>query len=184
MRLELVGNHHLVRIRKCTMFLRAIWIVASTKLSVKTSCIMLLAPGGKVCSARSSLENSGSGRRLALGSGKVHGWWITCDDMSGEVHIKLLSRGDTSKVSSYVPCSRLRDATCGEVWGWRITCVGLRAGRSVEQDYEWGGYKALGLRSWPRTNSPFLFVYGDDRVIRYTGADVDTGDAEDAQATK
>jgi len=27
-------------------------------------------------------------------------------------------------------------------------------------------------------------VYGDDRVIRYTGADVDTDDAEDAQATK
>jgi len=33
-------------------------------------------------------------------------------------------------------------------------------------------------------SSPFLFVYGDDRVIRYTGADVDTGDAEDAQATE
>jgi len=33
-------------------------------------------------------------------------------------------------------------------------------------------------------NSPFLFVYGDDRVIRYTGAYVDTGDAEDAQATE
>jgi len=34
-------------------------------------------------------------------------------------------------------------------------------------------------------SSPFLFVYGDDhdRVIRYTGADVDTGDVEDAQAT-
>jgi len=29
-----------------------------------------------------------------------------------------------------------------------------------------------------------LFVYGDDCVIRYTGADVDTGDAEDAQATE
>jgi len=25
-------------------------------------------------------------------------------------------------------------------------------------------------------------VYGDDRVIRYTGADVDIGDVEDAQA--
>jgi len=33
-------------------------------------------------------------------------------------------------------------------------------------------------------SSPFLFVYGDDRVIRYTGADVDTGDAEDVQATE
>jgi len=31
---------------------------------------------------------------------------VTCDDMSGEVHIKLLSRGDTSEVGSYVPCSR------------------------------------------------------------------------------
>jgi len=27
-------------------------------------------------------------------------------------------------------------------------------------------------------------VYGDDRVIRYTGADVDTGGAEDVQATE
>jgi len=31
-------------------------------------------------------------------------------------------------------------------------------------------------------SSPFLFVYGDDRVIRYTGANVDTGGAEDVQA--
>ena len=30
-------------------------------------------------------------------------------------------------------------------------------------------------------SSPFLFVYDDDRVIRYTGADVDTGGAEDVQ---
>jgi len=27
-------------------------------------------------------------------------------------------------------------------------------------------------------------MYGDDRVIRYTGADVGTGDAEDVQATE
>jgi len=33
-------------------------------------------------------------------------------------------------------------------------------------------------------SSPFLFVYGDDRVIRYTGADVDIGDVEDTQATE
>ena len=33
-------------------------------------------------------------------------------------------------------------------------------------------------------SSPFLFVYGDDRVIRYMGADVDTGDVVDAQATE
>ncbi|QCE03353.1 hypothetical protein DEO72_LG8g1377 [Vigna unguiculata] len=72
---------------------------------------------------------------------------VTCDDMSGEVHIKLLSRGDTS----------------GEV-----RRAGLRAGRFVE--------------AGPRAgSSPFLFVCGDDRVIRYTGADVDTGGAEDAQ---
>ncbi|QCD99602.1 hypothetical protein DEO72_LG7g886 [Vigna unguiculata] len=32
--------------------------------------------------------------------------------------------------------------------------------------------------------SPFLFVYGDDRVIRYTGANVDTGGAEDVLATE
>jgi len=59
--------------------------------------------------------------------------------MSGEVHINLLSRGDTSEVVLYVPCSRLKDATCGEVRGWWITCVGLRVGRFVEQDYERGG---------------------------------------------
>jgi len=29
-------------------------------------------------------------------------------------------------------------------------------------------------------SSPILFVIGDDHVIRYTGADDDTGDAEDA----
>ncbi|QCE14884.1 hypothetical protein DEO72_LG11g1890 [Vigna unguiculata] len=33
-------------------------------------------------------------------------------------------------------------------------------------------------------SSPFLFVYGDDRVIRYTGADVETGGAEDVQPTE
>jgi len=33
-------------------------------------------------------------------------------------------------------------------------------------------------------SSPFLFVCGNDRVTRYTGADDDTGDVEDAQATE
>ncbi|QCE06042.1 hypothetical protein DEO72_LG9g1051 [Vigna unguiculata] len=128
---------------------------------------------------------SGAGRALAPGSGKVPPGDLGLFRLAalgatpgrnsadidlclgGEVHIKLLLRGDTS----------------GEVRGWWITCVGLRAGRSVEQDYERGGYTALGLRSWPRTNSLFLFVYGDDCVIRYMGADVNTGDVEDAQAT-
>ncbi|QCE00541.1 hypothetical protein DEO72_LG7g1831 [Vigna unguiculata] len=49
--------------------------------------------------------------------------------------------------------------------------AGLRAGRFVEARPQAG-------------SSPFLFVYGDDRVIRYTGADVATGDVEDAQATE
>jgi len=56
--------------------------------------------------------------------------------MSGEVHTRLLSCRDTSEVGSYVPCSQLRDAVCGEVRSLWITCVGLRAGRSVEYDYE------------------------------------------------
>jgi len=56
--------------------------------------------------------------------------------MSGKVHILLLSCGDTSEVGSYVLCSHLRDVACGEVRSLWITCVGLRAGRSVEQDYE------------------------------------------------
>ena len=29
-------------------------------------------------------------------------------------------------------------------------------------------------------SSPFLFVFGDDRVIHYTGVDDTTGDASDA----
>jgi len=33
-------------------------------------------------------------------------------------------------------------------------------------------------------SSPFLFVIGDDRVIRYTGADDDTGDVVDVQTTE
>jgi len=59
--------------------------------------------------------------------------------MSGEVHIQLLSRGDTSEVGLYVTCSCLRDAMCGEVRGWWIICVGLQTGRSVQKDYEWEG---------------------------------------------
>ncbi|QCD82520.1 hypothetical protein DEO72_LG2g2860 [Vigna unguiculata] len=83
----------------------------------------------------------------------VHGWCLTCDDMNGEVHIQLLSRGDTSESRT----------TSGEV-----RRAGLRAGSFVE--------------AGPRAgSSPFLFVFGDDRVIRYTGADVDTGGAEDVQ---
>ncbi|QCD83317.1 hypothetical protein DEO72_LG2g3661 [Vigna unguiculata] len=81
---------------------------------------------------------------------------VTCDDMSGKVHIKLLSRGDTSgEVRMFR--AHVRDATCGEVRGL------------VDHMY------------WTTGGSPFLFVCGDDRVIRYTGADVDTGGAEDAQ---
>jgi len=33
-------------------------------------------------------------------------------------------------------------------------------------------------------SSPFLFMIGDDHVIRYTGADDDIGDAVDTQATE
>jgi len=33
-------------------------------------------------------------------------------------------------------------------------------------------------------SSPFLFVFGDDRVIRYMGADDDTSEVEDAHATE
>jgi len=33
-------------------------------------------------------------------------------------------------------------------------------------------------------SSPFLFVIGNDRVIRYTRADDDTGDVVDAQTTE
>ncbi|QCE11071.1 hypothetical protein DEO72_LG10g2304 [Vigna unguiculata] len=50
-------------------------------------------------------------RKLSLSeTGLVHGWWITCDGMSGQVHTRLLSCGDTSEVRR----------------------VGLRVGRFVE----------------------------------------------------
>ncbi|QCE02010.1 hypothetical protein DEO72_LG8g21 [Vigna unguiculata] len=57
--------------------------------------------------------------------------------------------------------------TCDDMSG-EVRRAGLRAGRFVE--------------AGPRAgSSPFLFVCGDDRVIRYTGADVDAGGAEDVQ---
>ncbi|QCE15285.1 hypothetical protein DEO72_LG11g2294 [Vigna unguiculata] len=86
----------------------------------------------------------------------VHGWWLTCDDMSREVHIQLLSCGDTSE---------------SRTMSGEVRRVELRAGRFVEAEPRAG-------------SSPFLFVYGGDRLICYTGADVDTGDAEDAQVTE
>ncbi|QCD93976.1 hypothetical protein DEO72_LG5g2053 [Vigna unguiculata] len=137
------------------------WQIPTGGLGLCRLAVLGIAPGG--CCAM---------------SGYVHGWWLTCDDMSGEAHIQLLSCGDTSEVrraglragrfveqdyerGDVYKRQRLRDATCGEVRGGWITCVRLRA-----------------------DSSPFLSVYGNDRVIRYTGADVDTGDAEDVQATK
>jgi len=35
--------------------------------------------------------------------------------------------------------THLRGVVCGVVRSWWITCVGLWAGRSVEQDYKRGG---------------------------------------------
>ena len=64
---------------------------------------------------------------------------VTCDDMSVEVHIKLLSRGDTSGEVRMFRAHVERCHVRGRNGGWWITCVGLRAGRSVEQDYERGG---------------------------------------------
>ncbi|QCE04094.1 hypothetical protein DEO72_LG8g2127 [Vigna unguiculata] len=97
--------------------------------------------------------------KLTSGYGKVLGCTLS------QVRISLVCAGTDAppggKLDTYVPCSRLRDATCGEVRGWWITCARLRAGRSVEQDYERG-----------------------DRVIRYTGAGVEIGGAEDVQPTE
>ncbi|QCD89185.1 hypothetical protein DEO72_LG4g124 [Vigna unguiculata] len=114
----------------------------------------------------------------------------------GALHASLApDEGDcTARRSGLVSPGGARCCTMsGLVHGWWLTCddmrgevhiqllscgdtsevrrVGLRAGRFVE--------------ARPRAgSSPFLFVYGDDRVIRYTGADVYIGDAEDAQATE
>ena len=71
----------------------------------------------------------------------VNMWWY---ERGGSYPVTLVWRYE--RVGSYVPCSHLRDAACEEVRSWWITCVGLRAGRSVEQDYERGG-------SYSRTTS-------------------------------
>ncbi|QCD92912.1 hypothetical protein DEO72_LG5g981 [Vigna unguiculata] len=51
---------------------------------------------------------------------RVHGWWLTRDDMSGFVY----------SMFTLERCYK-RGGSC-----WWITCVELRAGRSVEHDYE------------------------------------------------
>ncbi|QCE14845.1 hypothetical protein DEO72_LG11g1851 [Vigna unguiculata] len=62
------------------------------------------------------------------------------------------------------------------VAGWRQA----RHRRAMYQKSESFSYSHVGIRA----SSPFLFVYDDDRVIRCTGADVDTGSVEDVQATE
>ncbi|QCD96672.1 hypothetical protein DEO72_LG6g1379 [Vigna unguiculata] len=136
-----------------------------TKSSAKTSCRVLLAVTRKqwlwndagtgwsvVTARRSGTVSPGDVWSEPGGNGIVLASW--------EVHIQLLSRGDTSEVRR----------------------AGLRAGRFVGQDHERAGSCEHHV---PETKanqfSPFLFVCGDDRVIRYTGADVDTGGVEDVQ---
>ncbi|QCD86176.1 hypothetical protein DEO72_LG3g697 [Vigna unguiculata] len=57
----------------------------------------------------------------------------------------------------------------------------LDYGRAGSCEHQIPESKANQLYDLKTDNSPFLFVCGDDRVIRYTGADVDTGGAEDVQ---
>jgi len=70
-----------------------------------------------------------------------------------------------SEVGSYVPCSRLRDG-----------CMSYFIHYIYIYIYIYVVFIFL--------SSPFLFMYDDDRVIHYTGAGVDAGDVEDAQATE
>ncbi|QCD86328.1 hypothetical protein DEO72_LG3g849 [Vigna unguiculata] len=63
-------------------------------------------------------------------SGEVHGWWCTRDDMSGKVHIRILSCGDTSEEmlqarTFVVGGSRMLD------YEREVHCVGLRVRRSL-----------------------------------------------------
>ena len=60
----------------------------------------------------------------------VNTWWY---ERGGSYPVTLVWGYEW--VGSYVLCSHLRDVASGEVRSWWITCVGLRAGRSVEQDY-------------------------------------------------
>ncbi|QCD96383.1 hypothetical protein DEO72_LG6g1085 [Vigna unguiculata] len=82
----------------------------------------------------------------------------------------------------------------GSYWysAWRSTeyCQAVAlVGESYALSGAWrhGVFRqAVAVRQWrwkcsDAWRSPFLFVCGDDRVIRYTGADVDTGGAEDVQ---
>ncbi|QCE15477.1 hypothetical protein DEO72_LG11g2488 [Vigna unguiculata] len=183
---------------------------------------------------------------------RVGSWMkVTRDDMSGEVHIQLLSCENTSKVGSYgsahtremlragsenvwfyrpsepgslrlenqgrenIGTSTFRPGEGSEIWatvylaqvsasrlsekssavvfelvhlahprGFRLSensrlffveCLTCRLGEGVDVR-RMGGTRL--------SDSPFLFVYGDDRVILYTGADGVSGDAENAQATE
>ncbi|QCD89556.1 hypothetical protein DEO72_LG4g502 [Vigna unguiculata] len=131
-----------------------------------------------VCSARLCLKYSGAGRALAPGGRQIPPGGLSLfrqavltDALGGcalgyEFSPFLCVYGD-DRVIRYTGA----DVDTGGA-------ENVQATESVEQDYERGGYKALGL------SSPFLCVYGDDRVIRYTGADVDTGGAENVQATE
>ncbi|QCD89626.1 hypothetical protein DEO72_LG4g572 [Vigna unguiculata] len=66
------------------------------------------------------------------------------------------------------PARRSRPVPLGGAW-----CCARR--KSCKLTLAWG---------YERGSSPFLFMYDDDRVIRYTGAGVDADDVEDAQATE
>ncbi|QCE11983.1 hypothetical protein DEO72_LG10g3222 [Vigna unguiculata] len=129
-------------------------------------------PGGWTgCARRSKTQKEGL-QRLVLG---------------GEVRSARRTRGSKLLFENLAPGVTL-------TWGYergRFVCSVL----TVERCHVRGGTRLVDHMCWTTSeqvrraglrarSSPFLFVYGDDRVIRYTGADVDTGGAEDVQATE
>ncbi|QCD89647.1 hypothetical protein DEO72_LG4g593 [Vigna unguiculata] len=116
-------------------------------------------PGDKPC-------NSGSVRGLAPGDKDVPPGDLVQEMLCHERRGRFVCSALTLERCYVRGGTYLVDHVCWTTGG-QVYRVGLRAGRFVE----------VGPRAG---SSPFLFVFGDDRVIRYMGADDITGDVGDA----
>ncbi|QCD87571.1 SAUR family protein [Vigna unguiculata] len=134
-------------------------------------CVADTAPGGlKVCARREELQG-----------GFCNNWHLAVrwDPPGGRGAVNVLLR--QTIVLQIMTCGGSYPVTLA--WGYergRFVCSVL----TLERCYVRGGMGLVDHMCWTTSSSPFLFLYGDDRVIRYTGADIDTCDVDDAQATE
>ncbi|QCD81772.1 hypothetical protein DEO72_LG2g2102 [Vigna unguiculata] len=114
-----------------------------------------------------------------LASRQAMAW---ADPIGGCVAVGFVEgRKKVLRVVARVSAPGGRNCRKGPCTAWRLVARYAPPGGPMKHnDAMLGSGDAVPLAG----SSPFLFVYGDDRVIRYTGADVDTGGAEDVQATE